>query len=90
MKYIRVKWMHSLPDEPITLLSELDDDRYEARKVEIFLDGSRGRASEDVSVGQTMLGVLPVPSIDEINADAQFQAEEITQSEFEAAWAAQA
>jgi hypothetical protein len=36
MKYIRVKWIHSLPNEPITLFSELDDDRYEVRKLEIF------------------------------------------------------
>ena len=86
MKYIRVKWIHSLPNEPITLLSELDDDRYEVRKLEIFRDGSAGRASGDASVGQTVLGELPIPSLDEINSDSQFQAEEITHSEFEAAW----
>jgi hypothetical protein len=88
VKYIRVTWMHSLPNEPITLFSELDDDRYEVRKLEIFRDGSAGRASADASAGQTVLGEVPVASLDEINADPQFQAEEITQSEFEAAWSA--
>jgi hypothetical protein len=90
VKYIRVKWIHSLPNEPISLLSELDDDRYEVRKLEIFRDGSAGRASMDACVGQTVLGELPIPSLDEINSDPQFQAEEITQSEFEEAWCAHA
>lgn len=88
MKYIRVKWIHSLPNEPITLFSELDDGRYEVRKLEIFRDGSVGRASEEASAGQTVLGEVPIPSIDEINSDPQFKAEEITQSEFEAVWRA--
>jgi hypothetical protein len=90
MKYIRVKWIDSLPNEPVALLSELDDDRYETRKLEIFGDGSVGRASADASDDRTLLGELPVPSIDEINSDPQFQAVEITQSEFEAAWCAHA
>lgn len=86
MKYIRVKWMHSLPNEPVTLFSELDGDRYEVRKLEIFRDGSVGRASADASDDRTVLGELPIPSLAEINADPQFQAEEVTQSEFEVAW----
>jgi hypothetical protein len=88
MKYIHVKWIHSFPNEPITLFSELDDDRYEVRKLEIFPDGSADRASADVSVGKTVLGELPIPSLEGINFDPQFQAEEITQSEFEVVWRA--
>jgi hypothetical protein len=68
------------------LFSELDDDRYEVRKLEIFRDGSAGRSCEDASVGQAVLGKLPIPGLDEINSNLQFQADEITQSEFEAAW----
>jgi hypothetical protein len=78
----------AMADEPIVLFSELDDDRHEVRKFEIFGDGSAGRASRDTSVGQTVLGELPIPSLEEINSDSQFQGEEITQSEFEAAWSA--
>lgn len=88
MKCIRVKWIHSLLNEPVTVFSELDDDRYEVRKLEIFRDGSIRRASADASDDRTMLGELPVPSLDEINSDPQFQAEEITQSEFDTAWCA--
>jgi hypothetical protein len=34
MKYLKVKWIHPFPSEPIVLMSELDDERYEIRKVE--------------------------------------------------------
>lgn len=89
MKYICVRWIHSLPREPVALFSELDNARYEVRKLEIsamvpLVERLRTR------VGQNVLGELPVPSLDTINSDSQFQAEEITQSEFEAAWSAYA
>ena len=90
MKYICVKWVHSLPNEPVTLFSELDDDRFEVRKLEVFRDGSVGRASADASDDSTVLGELPIPSLGDHNSDPQFQAEEITQSEFEAIWRAHA
>ncbi len=44
MKYIKVKWLHSHPDEPVLLYSELDKDRWETRKVEVFADGRIGFA----------------------------------------------
>jgi hypothetical protein len=40
MNYIKVKWNHALPDEPVWFYSELDAERWETRKVEIFADGS--------------------------------------------------
>ena len=88
MQYIRVQWIHSLPAEPITLLSELDDQRYEVRKLELFANGTAGRASRKDRVGSTRLGKVPMPSLEEINSDPQFRAEEISQVEFEAAWRA--
>lgn len=39
MKYIKVIWMHSFDDEPTELYSEIDDERYETRKVEFFYLG---------------------------------------------------
>ena len=45
MEYIMVKWLHSHPDEPVLLYSELDKDRWETRKVEVFADGRIGFAS---------------------------------------------
>ena len=83
MTYIRVKLIHLNPGEPVLLLSELDDERYEVRKLEIFRDGRVGRASPGEHDNGTEPGIEPVPSI-----ASEFDGEEIAQSEFEAAWAA--
>ena len=88
MSYIRVQWLHAHPDEPVWLISELDDDRWETRKVEIFADGSKGYASKEEEVGGTFLGLAPVPPLREIAADPQFRPEEITKEEFEGIWRA--
>jgi hypothetical protein len=88
MTYIRVRWLHDCPDEPIWLFSELDDLRCEVRKVEVFADGSQGFASSLESVGSTQLGEAPVPPLSEIAAEPEFEPEEISKEEFEAVWAA--
>lgn len=86
MKYIRVRWIHNFPNEPVLLYSELDDDRFETRKVEVFPDGKKGYASEAEEVGGTRLGIEPVPSITQIAMDHEFVPEEITKEEFERIW----
>jgi hypothetical protein len=86
MKYIKVKWIHSLPCEPIWLYSELNENRWETRKVEIFGDGSYGYASASASIGKTRLGKMPIPPLDKISEDAQFQPVEITKEEFDEVW----
>ena len=45
MRYIKVKWIHSYPDEPVLLYSEIDDSGWEVRKVEVFPDGAYGYAN---------------------------------------------
>jgi hypothetical protein len=35
MTHIVVTWHHQHPDEPVELFSELDDERFEVRKVEV-------------------------------------------------------
>lgn len=35
---------------------------------------------------KTVLGELPIPSLEEINSEPQFHAEEITQADFDAVW----
>ncbi|WFU28141.1 hypothetical protein QA649_18545 [Bradyrhizobium sp. CB1717] len=86
MSYISVQWLHELPDEPVWLLSELDEQRWEIRKIEIFRDGTKGYATQDEEAGGTRPGERPVPSLDEIATDPQFIAREITKEEFEQAW----
>lgn len=39
MKYIDVAWRHDFADEPVRLVSELDELRFETRKLEFFRDG---------------------------------------------------
>lgn len=84
--YIRVRWLHSFPDEPVDLWSELDGDREEVRKVEIWSDGRVGYAHSVKEVGGTRLGEVPVPPLNEINLDPQFQAETTTKAHFESCW----
>lgn len=86
MIYILVKWTHNLNDEPVLLFSELDDERWEKRKVEVYADGRMGYASGEERVGNTGLGKVPVPSLDEIASDPEFDPSEISQMEFERIW----
>jgi hypothetical protein len=89
MNYIRVQWLQKKnPRDPVWLISELDNDRWENRKVEIFADGSKGYATKGEQVGGTFLGLVPVPQLDEIAADPEFLPEEITEGEFEEIWGA--
>jgi hypothetical protein len=86
MKYILVKWNHSLLDEPVLFYSELDKERWERRKVEVFSDGRISYADCSKSVGHTRLALFPIPELDKISVDKQFETTEITKDEFEEVW----
>jgi hypothetical protein len=86
MQYIMVRWLHENAQYPILLYSELDEDRYETRKVDIFIDGRTGMADADFEYCDTALGELPTPELEEIAADPQFQPHAIRGLEFEAVW----
>lgn len=90
MQYIAVEWIHSLPDEPILLYSEIDEDRWERRKIELFRDGSAGFADEEHEDKQTGLSLEPWPSLEEIAADPQFVPKLIGKEVFERLWKAHA
>src|ERR1035437_670067 len=75
--YLKVEWLHSFPDEPRWLYSELDADRNETRKVEGFPDGKLGYAALGKSSGGTRLSEVPIPPNAEIAADPQFRLVEI-------------
>jgi len=74
-------------DEPVILYSELDANRLEVRKVEVFRNGQCGYASAEASRGGTKLGILAMPQLSEIARDPQFETVEITCEEFEGVWA---
>jgi hypothetical protein len=84
--YICVKWIHSTPTEPTMIYSELDVDRWELRKVELYLDGHVGFASSSVRTDGTVLSKEPIPLLSEIASDPQFEPQEIAKDEFEQVW----
>jgi len=86
MEYIDVAWRHENPDYPVRLVSELNDQRFEVRKLEFFADGTVGFASEDCSVRGTELGTVAVPPLDEINAESQFHGLSVDRASFEELW----
>jgi hypothetical protein len=89
--YIRVRWLHSDPEYPVELWSELNERREEVRKVEIWKDGRVGYASHNAEVGGTSFGDgEPLPPLSEIAADPEFELDEVTQAEFEECWTANA
>lgn len=85
LQYIKVEWLHDNPDEPIVLFSELDEGRWEIRKVEVYADGTMDFADEENSSGNTRLGSLPVPLLNELTSE--FRPQVITAAEFERVWA---
>lgn len=86
MRYLLVEWLHSLEDEPTKLYSELDDERWERRKVELYRDGRIGFASAKGRSGTTRLSIEPLPILEEIASDPQFRPMEISQEAFEQVW----
>ena len=59
MIYLKVHWDHDSEIRPVAFYCEMEDDRMEVRKVELFADGSFGYANERRSSGKTTLGALP-------------------------------
>jgi hypothetical protein len=86
MKYVKVHWTHNDSTVPVWLYSELDDERWETRKIEVYSDGSLGFASDSEEVGGSSLGTERFPSFGEIAEDPQFIPSEIESAEFEELW----
>jgi hypothetical protein len=84
--YLRVRWKHERPDMPIDLYSELDEERWEVRKVEVFRDGRLSYAEGRSATGDTRLGEVPVPALEQIAADPEFEPSAISRVEFDAIW----
>jgi hypothetical protein len=87
MKYLRVEWRHELVDQPIMYYFELNEHRWEQRRIELFRNGEIGYADQEEKGGATILGdKLPIPDESEIAEDTQFIPEEISRAQFEAMW----
>jgi hypothetical protein len=90
MRYFKARWMHDSPDEAVLWYHEVDDDLRETRKVVVFRDGRMERADTREHTDYTELGTEPLPSLEEIDAQAEFEAAEIDELEFEQVWTAAA
>ena len=94
MRYVYVHWKHDIPEEPSHLWYEVADDSFQNRTIEFYTDGSvgfaiRGNAidgSEDIEVGGTRNSTEGFPDLEEIIADSQFEASEVTAADFEHQW----
>lgn len=84
MTYIKVRWVHDFPEEPVMIIAELDDGEYENRKIEIFRDHRIAYATKDLEIG-TFLATVAY-SYEEIAADPQFDPCKITKQELEQLW----
>lgn len=87
MFHIKIVWHHDNQYDPVTMYCELDANRYEVRKIEIFRSGKILHVTEKAEIMDScMLSELPWPTIEEINQDSQFIAREISQEEFQHVW----
>ena len=86
MKYIRLKWNHTNPDEPVWIFSELDDAGKEVRKIECFRNGFCDVANSEVRSGTASLTTLPLPPLSVLTRDPEFRGVEISKDEFEHVW----
>jgi hypothetical protein len=86
MKYISCSWLHKNTEYPIMLLSELDNENYETRKIELYLDGKYGYADKTRSFNGTELGEKPVPEVREINLSTEFHCIYISYDIFDEYW----
>jgi len=87
MKYIRLKWNHTNPDEPVWIFSEIDQDDREIRKIECFQNGFCDIVSSLGSSGTAALMTRPLPDLAALaRRDPEFTPVEITRDEFEQVW----
>jgi len=87
MMYMKVFWLQDR-NQPVELLSEIGDDGYEVRKVNIYRDGRQDFADETRETGKTFLGLEATPPLEEIQEDEEFEASLISKEEFDKAWKA--
>jgi Domain of unknown function (DUF6881) len=86
MLYLKTPRDQTHPDTPVLLYCELDENRMEVRKVEIFRSGLPGYASSKDCRGSTRLGSEPISPLTDIASDPEFNPAEIAAEEFENLW----
>lgn len=75
-RYMKVRWIHDLADEPTVIYSEIDQG-VETRKVEVFANGHLDFASVHGSSGSTSLAEGLLPTVEDLATDPEFEPEAI-------------
>ncbi len=86
MTYLDVVWLHTDDALPVRIVSELDAQRREVRKLEFFRSRGVGFADSDFAFGRTDLAAAPLPDLARLNADPQRHGVEISAKEFAVLW----
>ncbi|MEV0711668.1 DUF6881 domain-containing protein [Nocardia aurea] len=87
MSYVKVTRAVGGIADPIVIFSELDEDRYECRKVEIFGNGLLDFAGEGMEGAATWLAGAPLPPVEElVLLPKVVGAESISPEEFQVEW----
>jgi len=71
MRYIKVKWLHTSPETPVLLYSELNKELWEVRKVEVYADRRMDFANREELSGSTRLGIEPLPAVEKIAPESR-------------------
>ncbi|WP_327097062.1 hypothetical protein OIE68_45595 [Nocardia vinacea] len=86
MRYVKVTWHHDFDDEPVEYFHEVGDDNWETRRVQVYRDGHLEWADETHETATAGVAEIPIAPIEEIAAQPEFDAEEISQDQFERQW----
>lgn len=87
MFYVLLEWSHKWDDEPVQIWSELDDQRCETRKIEVFSHGFRLTYDHEDPRSAAGLADVPFPEdLRKLNAAGPFHASSVSQSDFEGLW----
>lgn len=71
MEYIKTIWKHKHLNEPEIIYSELDENRWEIRKLEIYKNNDFGYATKSIEYNGSGLALIPFESVEEINKKNQ-------------------
>ena len=85
MNYLRVRCYSQPPDMPVLIYSELDKDRFEIRKVEIFANGRMAFAPGG-NDADTWLADMPLPATADLSRNSEFSATGIEAGDFDVVW----
>jgi len=82
MKYLKVRWLHNIKEDPVIFYYELDNFDNEIKKIEIYVDGSVGYADDKFQLNGSIISECKISTFDEIAKQKEFIPENITKEEF--------